>query len=73
MATVTVRVPEELKEKMKKYRIEAGEVARKAWSEEVRNRELEEAREAADSLGEYFSQFPKGQITKWIREDRETR
>ena len=73
MGTVTIRVPEELKEKMKKYGIEAGEVARRAWDAEVKQRELDEAREAADSLGEYFSQFPKEKILEWIHADREKR
>jgi hypothetical protein len=73
MATVTVRVPEKLKEKMKKYSIEAGEVARRAWDEEIKKRELDEAREAAAELGEFFARLPKGQVVKWIREDRERR
>ena len=73
MGTVTVRVPEELKEKMKKYGIEAGEVARRAWDEEIKKRELDEAREAAAELGEFFARLPKGQVVKWIREDRERR
>jgi len=73
MATVTIRVPEKLKEKMKKYSIEAGEVARRAWDEEIKKRELDEAREAAAELGEFFARLPKGQVVKWIREDRERR
>jgi hypothetical protein len=73
MGTLTIRVPEELREKMKKYGIEAGEVARRAWDEEVKQRELREAREAAAELGEFFSEQPKGQVTRWIREDRERR
>jgi hypothetical protein len=73
MGTVTVRVPEELQQRMKKYGVEAGEVARKAWDDDAKRLELEEARKAAAELGEFFSQEPKGQITKWIREDRERR
>jgi hypothetical protein len=58
---------------MKKYSIEAGEVARRAWDEEIKKRELDEAREAAAELGEFFARLPKGQVVKWIREDRERR
>jgi hypothetical protein len=60
---------------MKKYCINQSEVARKAWEKEIKRHELEleEAREAADSLGEFFSKIPKGQIVKWIREDRDRR
>ncbi len=73
MGTVTIRIPEELRAEMKKYGVEAGEVARRAWDEEVKKRKREEAREAAASLGEYFSQFPKEQILEWIHADREKR
>ncbi len=73
MATITIRIPEEMKEKIKKYGIEAANVTRKALDEEIKKRELEEAREAADSLGEYFSQFPKEKILEWIHADREKR
>lgn len=73
MGTVTIRIPEEMKEKIKKYGIEVAEVSRRALSEEIKQRELEETREAAAELGEFFSELPKGQVTKWIREDRERR
>lgn len=73
MATITIRIPEEMKEKIKKYGIEVAEVSRKAIDEEIKQRELEEARSATAELGEFFSKLPKGQVTKWIREDRERR
>jgi post-segregation antitoxin (ccd killing protein) len=40
-ATISVRVSAELKAKMKKYGIKASEVARRAWEEEIKRRELE--------------------------------
>jgi len=73
MGTVTIRIPDEMKEKIKKYGIEVGDVSRKAISAEIKQRELEEARKAAAELGEYFSQFPKEQILEWIHADREKR
>jgi hypothetical protein len=59
--------------KMKKYGIKSCEVARRSWEADIKRHEIEEAKDAAESLGKYFSKFPKGQITKWIREDRDTR
>jgi hypothetical protein len=72
-AVVTVRVPEELKEDLKKYNVEPAEVARKAWEEEVKKRKLEAAREAARKLGQLLAEVGTKEIVKMIREDRETR
>lgn len=72
-AVVTVRVPEELKENLKKYNVEPAEIARKAWEEEVKKRKLEAAREAAGKLGQLLAEVGTKEIVKMIREDRDTR
>ena len=72
-AVITVRVPEELKEDLKKYKVEPADVARNAWEEEVKKRKLEAAREAAKKLGEYFADISTAEIVKSIREDRKSR
>lgn len=72
-AVVTVRVPEELKEDLKKYNVEPAEVARKAWEEEVKRKKLEAARAAAKKLGQYFAGIGTKEIVRMIREDRDTR
>jgi len=70
---VTVRVPEELKEDLKKYNVELAEVARRAWEEAVREKKLEAARVAAEKLGKIFSEIGTVEIVRTIREDREKR
>ena len=72
-AVITVRVTEELKEDLKKYKVEPADVARNAWEEEVKKRKLEAARTAALKLGEYFAGIGSAEFVKSIREDRETR
>ncbi|MCJ7572683.1 hypothetical protein MUO93_00260 [Candidatus Bathyarchaeota archaeon] len=72
-AVVTVRVPEELKEDLKKYNVEPAEVARKAWEEEVKRKKLEAARAAAKKLGQIFAGIGTKEIVRMIREDRDTR
>jgi hypothetical protein len=70
---VAVRVPEELKEDLKKYNVEPAEVARKAWEEEVRRKKLEAARAAAKQLSQIFAGIGTKEIVRTIREDRDTR
>jgi ribosomal protein L9 len=72
-AVVNVRVPEELKEDLKKYNVEPAEVARKAWEEEVKKKKLEAARAAAKELGQYFAGIGTKEIVRTIREDRDAR
>ena len=74
MSTViSIRVPDETKQDIDKYGIEVSSVARRAIEEEIRRRKLEEATEAAEELGDYFSKIPEEQALKWIKEDRRTR
>lgn len=74
MSTViSIRVPDETKRDIDRYNIEVSSVARKAIEEEIRRKKLEEATEAAEELGEYFSRTPEEQVIGWIKEDRRTR
>ncbi|MFH2110802.1 MAG: hypothetical protein ABIJ47_06010 [Candidatus Bathyarchaeota archaeon] len=70
---ISIRVPDETKRDIDKYSIEVSSVARKAIEEEIRRKKLEEAAEAAEELGEYFSKIPEEQALSWIKEDRRTR
>jgi len=69
-ATITVRVPRELKEAIKKYRIRVSDVVRRALEEEVRRRREQEVEEALDRLGEALSKVPPEEIVRAVREDR---
>ncbi|HEX9915621.1 MAG TPA: hypothetical protein VGB32_11940 [Candidatus Bathyarchaeia archaeon] len=70
---ISIRVPDETKQDIDKYGIEVSSVARRAIEEEIRRRKLEEATEAAEELGDYFSKIPEEQVLNWIKEDRRTR
>ena len=52
--TISVRIPKELKEEIKKYGINISHVMRKALEEELGKKKIEEAKEAAKRLGEFF-------------------
>ncbi len=68
--TITVRVPRELKEAVRRYRIRVGDVVRRALEEEVRRRREQEVEEALDKLGEALSKVPHTEMVRTVREDR---
>jgi post-segregation antitoxin (ccd killing protein) len=65
--TITVRIPKELKEEIKKYHVNINDVVRRALEEEVRKKKLENAREAAKRVGELFSKLPEEEFVEWIK------
>jgi antitoxin CcdA len=71
--TVTVRIPKELKEEARRYDISISRVVRRALEEELRRRKLEDAREAAKRVGEFFSKLSEEEIVKWIKMARRER
>jgi post-segregation antitoxin (ccd killing protein) len=70
--TISVRIPKELKGGIKKYGINISHVVRKALEEELRKKKIEEAREAAKRLGEFFSKIPEEDIVKGINISRKS-
>ncbi|MBO3755448.1 MAG: type II toxin-antitoxin system CcdA family antitoxin [Candidatus Brockarchaeota archaeon] len=69
-ATITVRVPRQLKEEAKRHGIKLSQVVRRALEKEVRRKRIEEARRAAGELGELFSKVSEKEIVRSIREAR---
>ena len=69
-ATISVRVPRELKEELARYGVEVSEVTRRALQEEVERRRREELGEMARDLGEFLEKIPGGRIVEGVREDR---
>ena len=69
-SVITVRVPRELKEELRRYGVEVSEVTRRALEGEVRERRRMELEEAARSLGESLGRIPEDRIVRSIREDR---
>ncbi len=49
---ITVRVPKELREKMRKYKVKWSEVIREAISEHIKKLELMEAAQVSDEIRE---------------------
>lgn len=49
---ITVRIPKELREKMKKYKVKWSEVIRKAIAEHIKKLELMEAAQVSDEIRE---------------------
>jgi len=71
--TVSTKIPKQLKEKIKKFKIKPSKILRKALEDEVRKREIEELKEEAISLRPIFEKMNMEDIVKGIREDRESR
>ena len=69
-SVISVRVPQELKDDLKRYGIEVSEVTRKALEEEVKRREREELQGMAEELGDFLEKISRERIVKGIREDR---
>jgi predicted transcriptional regulator len=70
---ISIRVSDETKENIDKYKIQVSTIARQAIEQEIERKQLEEAREAANTLGEFFSQVPEEKIMETIKETRRTR
>jgi Arc/MetJ-type ribon-helix-helix transcriptional regulator len=70
--TISVRIPKELKEEIKKYGINISHVVRKALEEELRKKKIEEAKEAAKRLGVFFSKISEEDIVKCIKISRKS-
>ncbi|MFB6208596.1 MAG: hypothetical protein ABEJ56_00485 [Candidatus Nanohaloarchaea archaeon] len=72
MATVSARVPDELKDRLSEENIEVSEVIRKALKEEIERRRREKIEEKAEDLSRKLD-IGDEEIVKSIREDRENR
>jgi predicted transcriptional regulator len=73
MASVTVRIPPELKREIEELRVQVSEVTRSALENEVKRLKRKRAAEAAETLGELLANIPDQAIIKAIRESRDER
>jgi len=71
--TVSVKVPQELKEKIEKLGVKPSRILRKAIEDEVRRKEVEQIRGEITRLKPVLSKVPIEEVVKSIREDRESR
>jgi hypothetical protein len=70
---VTVRIDEETKRKVKRYRIQVSQVARAAILKEIERREREEALQAIRRMKEILRDVDTKRAVEHVREDRNTR
>ncbi len=73
MASITVRIPDELKKELQETGINISEVTRKALEAEVKKIQEQRAQEAAKKLSKLLREVPDEEIIKTIRETREQR
>jgi antitoxin CcdA len=71
--TVSVKVPAELKQKMRKYGIKPSKLLRETLEQEIRKREIEEIKSEIQELGDALDRIDMSQVVSTIRADRETR
>lgn len=71
--TVSTKIPQELKEKMKQLEIKPSKLLRKAIEDEIKRREAKKLKEAIEKLKPVLNKVSVEEIVKGIREDRERR
>jgi len=68
--TVSTKIPQELKEKMKELKIKPSKLLRKAIEDEIRRREAERLKGEIERLKPVLDKVSLEQVVKGIREDR---
>ncbi|RLG40290.1 MAG: hypothetical protein DRO05_06785 [Thermoproteota archaeon] len=70
MRMITIRIPEELKEEMRKYDVNWREIIRRAIEEKIRSIKMEEAVEKIREVRKRSKPVKKGELDAWIKQDR---
>jgi antitoxin component of RelBE/YafQ-DinJ toxin-antitoxin module len=71
--TVSVKVPAEMKQKLKKYGIKPSKLLRKTLEQEIRKREIEEIKTEIQDLGDALTRIDMADVVSTIRTDRDMR
>jgi len=71
--TVSVKVPAEMKQKLKKYGIKPSKLLRKTLEQEIRKREIEEIKTKIQNLGDALTRIDMADVVSTIRTDRDKR
>lgn len=69
--TVSAKIPDELKEKIKEYHIHVSEVIRDALEHEVKKREAQKIKQELKNMKPTLKKIHAEEVTRIIREDRE--
>ena len=70
---ISVRIPEELKRELEKYKIDEAEVIRRALINEVKKAKAKELEKELESVEDVLSKISVEEVVKSIREDRDSR
>jgi antitoxin CcdA len=70
---ITVRVDHEIKQKIKKHRINVSQTVRKALQKEIAKKEEETLQRAFDEAGRILRKIPEKEIVRVLRESRQAR
>jgi hypothetical protein len=74
MSAITVRIPQKVKEKLKKYNVDVSETVRKALNQRLEELERKDLEEKLDQIKEQTgSKIDAKSLVKLLREERETR
>jgi post-segregation antitoxin (ccd killing protein) len=71
--TVSTKIPPELKEKIKEFKIKPSRLLRKALEDEIRRREAKRLTEEIEKLKPTLDKVSVEETVKSIREDRDHR
>lgn len=72
-ATVSTKIPKQLREKMNRLKIKPSKILRKALEDEVKKREIEELKKEIANLNPALEKITMNAAVKSIREDRDSR
>ncbi|MGC8912097.1 MAG: hypothetical protein ACP5K8_08475 [Nitrososphaeria archaeon] len=67
---ISVRVPRELKEELRRHGVKVSEVIRRALVEELRRRKMEKLKESAAQLGNFFAKMSDEEIVESVKRAR---
>ena len=72
-ATVSTKIPKQLKEKILRLKIKPSKILRKALEDEVKKREIQELKEEINKLKPTLEKISLDDAVKSIREDRDSK
>ena len=73
LVNVSVKVPEELREMMRRVKVDWSEYLREAIRAKIREELAKEASEKLDEIRGKVGKVPTNVLVKWIREERESK
>ena len=73
LVNVSVKVPEELRELMRRVKVDWSEYLREAIRAKIREELAKEACEKLDEIRGRAGKVPTNVLVKWIREERESK